>query len=120
MTLTVIIGKIGIPNNTDCSIEECPMESYDVCNPEYTQYPDRAFRSGSGMCDFFDLHVTAIYKEIMRLKERSVPIKPFIDRINALPDDLCDDSHNDRMKWLKFWCNRAVGLYGDKAVIEFC
>lgn len=121
MTLTVIIGKIGTPNEEIPNIDECPEESYDICDPEYTIFPRRAIRTGSnGMRDFFDGLTAAIYTDTISDPAEIILIAPIIDVINDLVDDLGDPGHNDRMKWLKFWCNRAVELYGDEAGIEFC
>ena len=114
MTLTVIIGKIGAPDIDELTVKECPSESYDVCNPEFTIYPRRAYRSGSGrMRSFFDGMPAEICPEIVR-------IRPIIGVINGLPDDCGSTDHNDRMTWFKFWCNRAVELYDDEAGIELC
>jgi len=121
MTLTVIIGKMGSPSDEIPNIGECPEESHDVCDPEYTIFPKRAIRIGSSdMRDFFDGLTAEIYTNTISDPTEIIQIKPVIDVINDLADDLGDAGHNDRMKWLKFWCNRAVELYGDEAGIEFC
>ena len=120
MTLTVILGKIHTPSDEIPNIDECPAESYDVCDPEFTIHPRRSIRSGSGeMQDFFD-GVTAEISNTISDPTEIILIKPVINVINDLIDDCDDVGHNDRMKWLKFWCNRAVELYGDEAGIEFC
>lgn len=121
MTLTVIIGKIRTPSDEIPNIDECPSEAYDVCDPKYTIYPRRSIRSGSSnMRDFFDCITAEIYTNAISDPTEIVFIKPVIGTINDLIDDCEDVVHNDRMKWLKFWCNRAVELYGDEAGIEFC
>ena len=121
MTLTVKIGRIGAPSD-NCleSIDECPQATFDVCDPEYTIYPRRAYRSG--FYEFFDICLPSIYRKIATHPENAVPIIPLIDEINALPDTcVCNDvATDDRMKWFKFWCNHAVELYADEAGIEFC
>jgi len=126
MTLDVIIGKLAYTEGDyGLGIEECPLESYDVCDPEYTMYPRRANRSGStGFWDFFFDHVGNTYMWMRNCPDSNGPevvaLKEFIDEINALPDNCNNLGHNDRMKWFKFWCNRAVELYGDEAGIKFC
>ena len=126
MTLDVIIGKLTYTaGDYDLDIEECPPESYDVCDPEYTIYPRRAYRSGStGFWDFFFHYVGSTYMWMRHYPDSNdqevVALNTFIDEINALPDNCNDSGHNDRMKWFKFWCNRAVELYGDTAGIKFC
>lgn len=121
MTLSVFIGKINPQSDGMPYIDECPLESYDVCDPEYTIHPRRSLRSGTDdMRDFFDGLPAEIYANTISDPDEIVLIKPVIDEINALPDDCGVPAHNDRMKWLKFWCNRAVELWGDEAGIEFC
>lgn len=118
MTLSITIGKTKpMVNEYGETIDECPPESYDVCDPKYTMHSQRAYRNGTALWDFFEHYLNDIYNESMSNKDE---IKPFIDEINALPDDCGDPGHNDRMKWFKFWCNRAVELYGDEAGVEFC
>ena len=126
MTLDIIIGKLTYtPGDDELDVEKCPPESHDVCDRELTIYPRDSCRSGSaGLWDFFFDRVHDIYMEMRDYPDSNDPeaiaIKPFLERINALPDDCNDAINNDRMKWFKFWCNRAVELYGDEAGIEFC
>jgi len=121
MTLSVFIGKIDPHRDGIPYIDMCPSESYDVCDPEYTIYPRKALRSGADdMRDFFDGLPDEIYINTISDPDEMVLIEAVIGAINALPDDIGNPCHNDRMKWLKFWCNRAVELYGDEAGIEFC
>ena len=48
-----------------------------------------------------------------------IPLKSILHEINGLFDEFFDEIDRDRMKWLKFWSNRAVSLYGDDAYISF-
>ena len=121
MTLTVFIGKINPESDGIPHIDECPPESYDVCDPKYTIFPRRSIRSGSDeMRDFIDGVTAEICIGAIIDPTDIILIKPVIDAINNLIDDIDGAGHNDRMKWFKFWCNRAVELYGDEAGIEFC
>jgi hypothetical protein len=47
-------------------------------------------------------------------------IKPFLKRINKLKDsDFVNEVDKDRLKWLKYWSNKSVELYGNEAAILF-
>ena len=137
MTLDVTIGKVVIepydPEYKDedgaCvaqfSVEPCPELDYDLCiSPGCTLWPREAYRSGSlNFWDFFLKKIPGVYRKLRynpTTNDRDVAwIKPIIDEINRLSDDIGTDIDNDRMKWFKFWCNRAVELYGENAGIEF-
>lgn len=145
MTLDVTIGKIIVeefnPEYPDevivnVGVEPCPDLEYDLCESMkgdpyggtgtgYTRYPRSPYRSGSTpFWGFFRHYMPALYKKMRAhpdSNDRDVArLQPVINEINALPDSplncACDV---DRMKWFKFWCNRAVELYGKEAGIEF-
>lgn len=134
MTLDVTIGKI-IFSEPDpewdetytvyVDVEQCPDIDYDLCkSPELTLWPRSAYRSGStGFWKFFELKTGNLYYKMRDhpgSNDRDVcRIKPIIDQINQLPDKTGTDIDDDRMKWLKFWCNRAIELYGDLAGVMF-
>jgi hypothetical protein len=46
-------------------------------------------------------------------------LKPVLEEINLLSETLPSRIDQDRMKWFKYWTNRAVELYGDEAYITF-
>jgi len=140
MTLDVKIGKIVIdPIDPDLkdwiweagsctvrvNIEQCPDLDYDLCPKEHTFAPREAYRSGSiPLWDFFQKGPARKIYHAMRdnpnSNDRDVArIKPLLDEINKLPDHLGTEVDDDRMKWFKFWCNRAVELYGDLAGVRF-
>jgi len=127
MTLDVTIGTVfieRIDNKAYLGVNHCPRETYDVCDPSCTIYPRDAYRSGStGFHEFFEKYLYRIYVEMRDhpdTNDQDVAfITQWIDRINELEDE-CDESvSSDRMRWLKFWCARAVALYGEDAAIEF-
>jgi len=122
MTLTVKIGRVGTPSD-ECleSIDECPPESFDVCDPAFTIYPRRAYRSG--LWDFFESYIPYLRRRVLTQPENTLLIKSFIDDVNRFTSNNHSYGNaldKDRMKWFKFWCNKAVELYGDDAGIEFC
>jgi hypothetical protein len=51
--------------------------------------------------------------------EAFTPLKPILDQVNSPPDTFEKEVDRDRMKWLKYWINHAVKLYGDEAYITF-
>lgn len=49
-----------------------------------------------------------------------IQIKPFIKRILALNSkDFCHAACKDRLKWLQYWCKKAIELYDEDAAISF-
>ena len=127
MTLDVTIGEIYVDERDGKAyvrVVPCPPEPMCICDIEFTIYPNEAERSGGhGLWEFFRKYLNDIYIE-MRDHPGSNDIdvafiNPFLDRINALSDKCDDPASNDRMKWLKFWCNRAVEQFGDDAGIMF-
>lgn len=130
MTLDVQIGKIIIDHSEGrdklkafMHVKMCPKAKEDICDPKHTFTPREAFRSGSsGLWNFFQSYVSDLY-----FKWRDHPdsndldvgfIEPVINEILALkePDGPIE---KDRMHWLKYWCRKAVELYGKNAGIMF-
>ena len=128
MTLDVTIGKIVTDydfygNKPTFWVESCPNAEQNICNSKYTDWPKEAYRSGStAFWEFFQKQVGQIYYDMRdhpNSNDRGVSyIKPFLERINALTESN-DDVDKDRMKWLKYWCNKAVELYDSMAGIMF-
>ncbi len=132
MTLDVTIGKIEIFHEEDRGHEkdiaasvivaECPVLDYDLCNPKYTAWPRKSWRSGNTMLffGFFETYLPEIYN--MFFDEECVEsvffLQPVIKEIKGLKMPK-DPRQADRMLWLKFWCERAVDLYGQDAGIMF-
>lgn len=104
-------------------VEQCPDEP-DGCTKEDTAWPNSAYRSGSigGMWDFFDKvmpELIGMIKTVSTNDKQITKIKPFIIEINNLEYNGTEEQHRKRLHWFKFWCNRALELYGEEAVIEF-
>lgn len=105
-------------------VEPCPPED-DSCTEEDTMYPNQPQRSGSifAMEDFMRTVVGKdlddYFRPIKSNDRQFTRIKPVIDDINKLEYTGEEKMHHTRLNWLKFWCNRAVELYGDDAVIKF-
>jgi len=128
MTLDVTIGEIYL--DKDLSeikpiywVRCCPESETEICDEEYTLWTKESYRSGSSsFWKFFKEDIGDIYYEMREHPyhndHETAYLKSFIDRINALPTPE-DEFNQDRMKWFKYWCNKAVELYGDKAAIMF-
>ena len=103
------------------SIDECPGE-IDGCTNGDTMCPNRAYRSGSlSFYRFFSDVMFELDDEIRHLKSNDrqyTLIKPYLERINAI-EYTGLKLHEIRLMWFKFWCNKAVELYNDNAVIMF-
>lgn len=119
MTLDVTIGR-----KLKDDVVQCPDSDKDICNPNLTNHPREAYRSGSS--DFWSFWrrrgLADIYLS-MRKNPNSNDIdiallKPFIKRINALKEPL-SIIDKDRLKWLKYWSNKATELCGEEAAIMF-
>ena len=126
MTIDVTIGKAvlrNFDNKAYAYVDQCPDADKNICEQEYTLWEKEAYRSGStGFWEFFFEAMGEIYN-LMRDNPRSndldvAYIKPFIKQINSLQTPK-DPYHKDRMKWFKYWCNKAVELYDDDAGIMF-
>ena len=59
-----------------------------------------------------------IFKPIKTNDIQITRLKGYLNEINNLKGD-GDFINERRLHWLKFWCNRAVELYGNDAVIKF-
>lgn len=128
MTLDVNIGKrieyLDEDGSVQYRIEMCPEADHDICKPEFTSWSRESYRSGSSdFWRFFQMCTDGLYYHIRKYPDTNdyeiIPLKPILHEINGLFDKFFDEANRDRMKWLKFWSNRAVSLYGDDAYISF-
>jgi hypothetical protein len=131
MTLDVIIGKRVLSEDEDKDINkytviECPnME--DGCSVEFTIYKNTSYRSGSSAFWSFwgkTEQIRNIYLSMRKhpnTNDKDVTLlKNHIDDINNINDnDFTVPCDQDRLKWFKFWSNKAIELYGNKAAIGF-
>lgn len=105
-------------------IEQCP-DDIDGCTKKDTFTPNSAYRSGSitAIGDFFRTVFPNDLNDSLRpIKSQDIlytKIKPLLDNINKVEYNGDDYYYKKRLQWFKFWCNRAVELYGDKAIICF-
>lgn len=104
-------------------IEQCPDEE-DGCTENDTDWPKSAFRSGEikALSEFFREVMPDLISEIRPIKSSDTQIariQPYLDRVNGLKYNGDSKQHYMRLQWFKFWCNRAVELYGKDAGIEF-
>jgi len=146
MTIDITIGKLKVKNfgevmkeKLGCyytfdyenvfrmteflEVEQCP-DDIDGCTQEDTIYPNSSYRSGAttAMSEFFRESMPDLINKIRPKASNDLQvtrIKPFIDDINKLEYNGKEKMHKVRLNWLKFWCNRAVKLYGNEAVISF-
>lgn len=142
MTCDIVIGKITakIPDNwfeegsygEACFeppdayyVEKCPDADHDISSQEATiASPREAIRymASSPAYKVFVEGMPEIWEAWFESSQHDMKgigrIKPAIDKINKIP--LPDDFYEkDRMIWFKYWCNKAVELYGEYAGIEF-
>lgn len=132
MTLDVTIGKIILRQDEDNGrayvwIKQCPGADFDVSPKKYTLSPREAYRSGStSFWQFWrknDL-LGQLYEE-MRTHPNSndfdaTYLEKYVERINQLEENSFESElDQDRLKWLKYWVNKAVELYGKEAGITF-
>jgi len=104
-------------------VEQCPDEP-DGCTEEDTIFPNSAYRSGSNtaISDFFKEVMPKIIREMKPIESNDFQISrinPFLEEINKLQYNGKVKQHKIRLHWFKFWCNKAVELYGDEAVVSF-
>jgi len=105
-------------------IEQCP-DDIDGCTKKDTFAPNSAYRSGSitAISDFFRTVFPDDLNDLLRpIKSQDIlytKIKPLLDNINKVEYNGDDYYYKKRLQWFKFWCNRAVELYGDEAIICF-
>jgi hypothetical protein len=128
MSLGVAIGKRITEKRGEKDVEGvqcCPDADQDICDPEFTRWSKESYRNGTGdFWHFWEHHVGSLFQRMSvgNLNSAGEPLaqlKPILDEINQLPDDFVKRVDQDRMKWLKYWANRAVELYGDEAYITF-
>lgn len=124
MTLDVRIGK----KTSENSVEQCPDAKENICDSAHTNWPAESYRSGNNVAfwKFFTRNkdLKAIYLEMRKHPNTNdldiALLKPFLKRINKLKElNFIDEIDKDRLKWLKYWSNKAVELYGDEAAIMF-
>ena len=124
MTMDVKIGK----KTGDNTIEQCPDSDTNICDPAFTRWPKESYRSGSNVSfwRFFmkNNDLKKIYLEMRKHPNSNdldlASLKPFANKINKIKEsDFSDDLDKDRLKWLKYWSNKAVKLYGEEAAIMF-
>lgn len=105
-------------------IEQCPDEP-DGCTSDDTSHPNEAYRSGSifAISEFMREVLGDVLSDKLRPVHTNDPqitlLKPFINDINKIVYIGKEKMHHQRLHWLKFWCNRAIELYGNDAVIQF-
>ena len=104
-------------------VEQCPNEE-DGCTEEDTINPGESYRSVSifAISEFMNLVLGDLEKQLRPISTNDPQIsmiRPYIDEINNLEYNGDDLYHKRRLNWLKFWCNRALQLYGDEAGIMF-
>ena len=124
MTLDVTIGKKTGKDH----VEKCPESKDNVCDSTQTNWPSESYRSGNNV-SFWKFFTRNKDLKVIYLKMRKHPdtndldiaqLKPFMKEINKLKEsDFVDEIDKDRVKWLKYWSNKAVELYGTDAAIMF-
>lgn len=131
MTLDVTIGKVILSRCGDLyeipyiDVESCPLADHDICSKDFTLWQRESYRSGStDFRDFFHKCVGDFYEEYHGERGTddadTVYLLPVIEQIRALKvNKLWKPADTDRMNWLKYWCERAVELYGAEAGIRF-
>jgi hypothetical protein len=99
---------------------QCSNEK-DGCSEKDTTTPNSAYRSGA-MGDFgrFLKNIMPIIYENIDGDYCVIKISKYLKKINDIDDKKCKNEQDQkRLQWFKFWCNRAVELYGDDAVMSF-
>jgi hypothetical protein len=143
MTIDITVGKIVFKCDEDIAeylkslnyfrydqidlhklfyVEQCPDEDVG-CTQDDTHFPGSAYRSGnsSAVSDFFCKVAPELYDILCPKKTNDMQVTRInlhIEAINALKP-IGEHCHDKRLHWLKFWCNKAVELYGKEAVIKF-
>ncbi|HWQ96051.1 MAG TPA: hypothetical protein VN368_01640 [Candidatus Methylomirabilis sp.] len=84
----------------------------NICDHKYTLYPNEPIRIVSSDYPIFPIC----------FREKTEPttitkLTPYIDQINTLKPQ--DGLMGDRIKWLKYWANKAIDEFGEDAVIMF-
>ena len=137
MTLDVTIGEAVIEDYDDdehltvyVGVQECPKAKKDICGQgkkRLTVWPREAYRSGStGFWEFFRKN-NALCKLYERWRENPesndcdvARIKPVLKAVLSIKrGSFKTELDKDRLKWLQYWCKKAVRLYGKNAAIQF-
>lgn len=119
----VFTGEDTISSVDFLEVNQCP-EKEDGCTLEDTAFPNSAYRSGGigSMSNFFTKVMSVLIEKIRPYHNNDLQIsriKPFIEEIMRLKYSGTNDLDKKRLHWFKFWCSRAVELYGEDAVIKF-
>lgn len=143
MTIDITIGKIVFKSGEDIAaylksmeffrydqfdlcelfdVDQCPDED-DGCTQEDTIFPGTAYRSGSisAISEFFRKVAPELYDIFCPHKSNDMQVTRLHAHIEAVNElkPIGEHYHDKRLHWLKFWCNKAVELYGKEAVIKF-
>jgi len=106
-------------------VVEMPKLRFNIFDKEIVYRPlvskryglyDLIFYSFKGM---FYNELPELNKKYFYVLEGSVKIGDNLNTILELDESKLDQIDKNRMTWLKFWCERAVNEYGDKAGIMF-
>ena len=130
MTMDITIGK-QVPCADDCEIKD-PSQycCFRQCPDSDVNFGDRkeAYRSGNfnNLKTFFTSNSTLL-DVYFRMREHPVTndtdavyIKDYIKEINSVKLEEYEDEYDkQRLEWLQKWCNRAIELYSDDAMIMF-
>ena len=117
-------GEIYQEDGIEYLVEMEP-ETFDVCNPEWTDHPKDAVRPshyGSGIAEFIRENLPKIGAVLD--EERSIlPVSIVIDEINNLKSvapegEEAPELYNDRVRWFQYWANKCLRLYGEEAKFQ--
>ena len=132
MTLDVTIGKVIVERDEENGhafvwIEQCPDADFDVSALSFMINPREAYRSGSSSFWRFwrknDV-LGVVYEEMRNNSDTNdmdvIFLEKYVERINQVQENSFDtEVDKDRLRWLKYWVNKAVELYGKDAGISF-
>lgn len=114
-------GEIYQEDDNEYLIEIEP-ETFDVCDPELTNYPKEAF-----LMTPCKLYVVDFIKEnlptigaLLDGERTIIPLSSVIDEINNLKPEAPEgeerpELYKDRVRWFQYWANKCIRLYGDEA-----
>jgi hypothetical protein len=128
MSLGVSIGRRITEKRGEKDVEGvecCPDADHEICDSEFTRWTKESYRNGSSdFWQFWEVRVGSLFQrmnvdKINSAGEPLAQLKPVLEEINLLSETLPSRIDQDRMKWFKYWTNRAVELYGDEAYITF-
>lgn len=103
-------------------LAEMEPETFDVCNPEWTDHPKDAVRPshyGSGISEFLIKNLPII-GAVLREDRTIMPVSNIINEINNLKPEAPENEempeiYKDRVRWFQYWANKCIRLYGDEA-----